>query len=184
MSSIARVGLIVALSLCFSACQKAELPPAASGGDAAPVSAAMPVRAGMKTLLFEARTSREIRAAAGTTFVLGPLGEGERVTTVIAQRANGGIDLNCGCPAGCSGGDGGDGLSLGCSVTMDNDNPTEAICGGDCSSPNASCMGCSFAFTPPAPDDPRAEWVRDLTANPGSGAGVDAGTPPTPPGTR
>jgi hypothetical protein len=174
MSSIPWFGLAVMLVLSVSACDKASTPPAAPATDVSPVTATTAVRAGMKNQLFAARTSREIRATDGTAFVLGPKGPGDRVTTLIAQRANDGITVNCGCSAGCSEGSG-EPISIGCNIVMDSNNPTEATCGGECSSPNATCMSCSFAFQTPPSSDPRADWVRDVTGGPGGTAGVDAG---------
>jgi hypothetical protein len=156
------VTLFAALAACITtACSK----PSATDTEPAAGTQVFVV-GGMKNEIFEARSGQSIALTDGT--VATPITDAKgTVTGVSIARDNaGGIDVSCACPAGCSEGDGTPG-GAGCVVGI----PTggkDASCGGSCSSPNQSCMACSFSFSQPGANDIRAKWVKrkEIAVNP------------------
>src|SRR6478752_7366301 len=104
-SKTCAVALLVSIAL---GCQHAREPEATTpAADAPPEAQKTQIVANMKTIAFEAQSSRDITLTPGTTMT--PVTDGGgTVRGIIVARDNTGITLNCDCPAGCSPGDGSD----------------------------------------------------------------------------
>ena|SRR5688572_6148306 len=156
---------LAALAVFFVAgCSKDPDP--ASSGDSPAAGTEILVVGGMKNQIFEASSGQHISLTEGTVGAPVTDKDGNVTGISIARDNSGGIDVSCACPAGCSEGDGTPG-GAGCIAGIQ-PGGTDASCGGSCSSPNQSCMSCSFSFAQPSPTDIRAKWVKrtDHAVNP------------------
>lgn len=139
VSSTARLltAVVVLIAATTVGCKTAPSPkpavPAATASHA--------VVAGESNAYFTAESPQKIKLADGVKGIPKSDSNGRTHSlSFVAQKNNTGVGVSCQCPAGCVGGDGLPGMSLGCVLETHDGNT--AWCSGDCTASDHSCTGC------------------------------------------